>query len=139
MNSIQQIGHATASNKLVQVLQIQKTNAFFQAWKAAIKQVDPGYFLSDNLSINDTVCTMDLKPNIDVIKSQIGSLKRQEQQFICVLVSFYDYEAAKEISKHIGFEFLRDFVNFDDHQKELISQLFKNFTSSKDYWGDFIN
>lgn len=139
MNSIQQIGHVTAS-KLIQIQQIQKAKAFFEAWKAAIKSIDPVFFLyDDKLSINDTVYTRDLKPNVDVIKSQIGSLKRQEQHFICVLVSFYDVDVAKEISQYVDFKFFRDFVNFDDNQKELIAQLIKNFSSSQDYWGDFIN
>lgn len=139
MNSINSIDHATAS-KFAQIQQIQKAKAFFDAWKTAIKSIDPVFFLyDDELSINDTVYTRDLKPNVDVIKSQIGSLKRQEQYFICVLVSFYDAEVGKEISQYVGFEFFRDFVNFDDCQKELIAQLIKNFSNSQDYWGDFIN
>lgn len=136
MNSINQIGHVSTSN-LFAVQQIQKANAFFQAWKQAIKTIDPVFFLNDSLSIDDSICTMDLKPNIEVIKSQISSLNRQEQQFICVLVSFYDYEAANAISREIGFEFSRDAVSFDNHQKELIRKMKENFISSDDFWGDF--
>lgn len=138
MNSLSTTGQAII-NYFTPVEQVRKAHAFFEAWKNVVKQVQPELFLINEASLVDSICTKDLTPNIEVIKESISSLSTRQQHLICVLMSLYDAEEGQRLSQQIGFEFFRDFINFEDSQKELVAKLIKNFSSSQEYWGDFIN
>lgn len=117
--------------------QVRSASAFFEAWKSIVQLVQPKLFLSNGVSLADSICPRDLTPNMTVITSSFTSLTKYQQYLTCILVSLYDSENGQFLSRLADFDFLRDIVKFGDRERKLITELIKNFTNSAEYWGSF--
>lgn len=115
---------------------VQTSRAFFESWKELVRVIQPELFLSNGLTMADTICTKDLTPNIEIINHMIGSLSIKKQKLTCLLVSFYDPEEGKNLSKKLGFDLFSDITQFDNAERYHIGELFKNYTNPSEYWGD---
>jgi len=105
----------------------EKTELFFQAWKAGVA------FLGDHLFGPKTTETArekeDLLPLRGPIQAEFDDESCGEEQFLAAMISFYDPSWGEELSMHIDCDksFCGLTYNLDHGRIEILCDLLRNY------------
>lgn len=102
-------------------------DAFFSAWKEAVKLAGSGYFGVDRTPATAR-SKWDLEPRVDLISNELDVLSSGESVFLAALVSFYDAESGGEMLQLVGARGFSDISSrLDQPRRQVLADLLVSY------------